>query len=325
MRYSFLIFLLILFLIGKATYSNGFQTKHPASKSILQAQSGSYKDVQGALIGTRFQSFEELKQHITIGYFSTSPLARIFSSTAPGVYLIHDKGGKRVTSQLVPGVSEKDVIKARDGSIWDKLYLAINSPFFVIHRKDLLRVFILARRRGQIFGVGDIAFYDLAETMMHHIDKADLPHIPEKDLSEKGFINTFNHITSQAFMTTLFSEEVADYVADIHERATMPALMDGQFTQEQIDDLENGPLDNYVDIINNEWGQELGKQLATKYNINRSTEWTPELLANYLNDVQSYFSWSFQIGFQPFDEQEELIVRFAAKINRVMSSTEGLK
>ena len=77
-------------------------------------------------------------------------------------------------------------------------------------------------------------------------------------------------------------------------------------------------MDNYVDLINNEWGQELGKQLKEKYNIDRETNWTPELLANYLNDLQSYYSWAFQIGFEPFRPEDDVVRRFSDKINIVM-------
>ena len=98
-------------------------------------------------------------------------------------------------------------------------------------------------------------------------------------------------------------------------------MITGKFPEEEIKDLEEGPVDNYVDLINNEWGQELGKQLKKKYNINRETYWTPELLANYLNDIQSYYSWAFQIGFKPFRPEDEVIQRFSNKVNGAM---EGL-
>jgi hypothetical protein len=41
-------------------------------------------------------------------------------------------------------------------------------------------------------------------------------------------------------------------------------------------------------------------------------------LANYLNDLQSYYSWAFQIGFEPFRPEDELVARFSKKINAVM-------
>ena len=167
-------------------------------------------------------------------------------------------------------------------------------------------------------GQGDVAFYDLAETMVRNIRPEDTLIMSRKDLSEKGYLNTFNHITAQAFMTAMYSERLADFVADVHELHNMPELISGTFSKDQLADFENGPVDNYIDMINNEWGQELGKALKEKYSINEETTWTPELLADYLNDIKSYCSWAFQISFIPFKATDELVIKFAWKINTVL-------
>jgi len=143
--------------------------------------------------------------------------------------------------------------------------------------------------------------------------------MPAEDLSEKGYLNTFNHVTAQAFMTSIFSEELADFIADVHERHNLPELISGNFSEAQLTDLDNGPVDNYIDLINNEWGQELGKSLREKYNISTKTRWTPELLAAYLNDIQRYYSWTFQIGFRPFKPADEMVKHFTNKINKVLA------
>jgi hypothetical protein len=292
--------------------------------TIKKDSSFTYKNIQGALLGTRFKSYDEFKERVKIYYFDEGIKTVFYPQTRPMAFLVHEGHTQKAVSKLSSGITEKDIIRARDGDFWDKAYLAFHSPYFVWNRWDVLRIFIFSRRRGQIFGVGDVAFYDLAEHMMKNITMEDSLSLPAKDFSEKGFINTFNHISSQAFMTTLFSEEMADFIADIHERATMPELITGDFTEEQIIDLEFGALDNYVDIINNEWGQELGKQLQKKYQINRKTEWTPQLLANYLNDLQSYYSWALQVGFHPFKPTDEVIIRFTYKLNRVMEKVKGM-
>ena len=77
-------------------------------------------------------------------------------------------------------------------------------------------------------------------------------------------------------------------------------------------------MDNYTDVLNNEWGQQIGEALKAKYNINHQTQWSPQLLANYLNDLQSYFSWAFQIGFSPFRPEEETVQRFCIKLNEIL-------
>jgi len=265
--------------------------------------------IREALLLTKFKSFDELKTVIQIEYVKKEK---------PLVLITHCSEGREVTSVLKSGISEKDFMKARAGGFWDKVLLLINSPYAVFNRKKMLKVYYLARRMDDKFGAGDPAFYDLAETTMANISREDLAFINDKDLTEKGYINTFNHITAQVFMTSLFSEKLADFIADSHERAAMPELITGKFTEDQITDLKNGPIDNYVDIINNEWGQELGKLLKQKYNISEQTYWTPQLLTNYLNDIQRYYSWAFQMGFKPYREEDEVVIKFSNKLNVVI-------
>lgn len=284
-----------------------------------------YDSKKGALLSTSFKSFDELKQVIDIEYFKANDLADQAFHFKPYVKLSHVANGKKVSSILMQGVSEADFIKAGIGGTWLRLKLAFNSPYFVFNRNSLLKTYNLSRRRGTVFGEGDMAFYDLAETMIHNISDQDLAQMSAEDLSEKGYLNTFNHITSQVFMTVIFSERLADYIADTHERRNMPELITGNFTAEQLSDLSKGPVDNYVDIINNEWGQELGKELRKKHNITSKTYWTPELLANLLNDIQSYYSWVFQISFKPYRASDEVVMTFSKKINLVMNEAPGLR
>ncbi|MFK8007553.1 MAG: hypothetical protein AB8H03_14335 [Saprospiraceae bacterium] len=266
---------------------------------------------KGILLTTRFNSFEELKKEIEIEYSKDGN---------SWVRLRQVSNGQKIESELKEGVSETDILNARDGNFWDKVALGFKSPFFVINRKNLLGIYVLSRRKQIEFGEGDIAFYDVANTMFQNINEEDIVLTNQEDQSEKGFINTFNHVNAQAIMTTIFSEKLADFVADTHERRNMPELISGKFTEAQINDIKNGPVDNYVDIINNEWGQELGKLLKRKYKINQNTIWTPELLTNYLNDLQSFYSWSLQIGFKPFKTSDQLIKRFSHKINSILKS-----
>ncbi|HUR30485.1 MAG TPA: hypothetical protein VMZ69_03580 [Saprospiraceae bacterium] len=279
----------------------------------------------GALLLTRFKSLPELKSVINIKYGDVaSPSADALPENSR-VQLTYNSRGHRVTSILDAGISEADFVRARDGNIWDRLMIGIRSPYGVLNSKDLMRIEHLGRKRPPLFGKGDVAFYNLAETMVKNISEDDVIHMSSEELSEKGYLNTFNHITAQAFMTSIFSEKLADFVADIHERRRMPQLVTGTFTEDQLTDLENGPVDNYIDLINNEWGQELGKLLRKKYSITRKTQWSPALLANYLNDIQSYHSWAFQIAFRPFRPTDEIVIRFAAKINLLMEGLPKLK
>lgn len=271
----------------------------------------------GALLLTCFNSFPQFKSAVELEYIKVHP---VFSNiTEPQVRLTYECGDRKVTSVLKDGVCETDFTRARDGYFWDKISIALRSPYALMHRRQLKSIESLGRKRPWVFGKGDVAFYHLAEAMVHHISEQDRVDMTIANLSEKGYLNTFNHITAQAFMTSIFSEKIADFVADVHERAKMPELITGVFTENQIKDLENGPVDNYLDMINNEWGQELGKILRIKYSIGPGTHWTPTLLADYLNDIQSYHSWAFQIGFRPFKPTDEIVIRFAGKLNKVLT------
>jgi len=99
----------------------------------------------------------------------------------------------------------------------------------------------------------------------------------------------------------------------------MPELTTGKFSEEQKTDTINFPVDNYVDLVNNEIGQELGILLSTKYHITRQTIWSKDLLCNFLNDIQDYYSWSFDIGFKAYQPNDKLILRYADKINQVIA------
>lgn len=272
----------------------------------------------GALLLSAFHSYDELRDVLRISY-KKATTGSAFSLPAPAqVSLTYHAGGREIKSVLKAGISQTDFKKALEGKVIDRILLAIRSPFAVLHKHDLMSIESLGRRRPFIYGNGDVAFYDLAEKMVSNISDEDLTTMPAEYLSEKGYLNTFNHITAQAFMTSVFAGSVADFVADVHERYNLPEMITGNFTKDQMADLYEGPLDNYIDMINNEYGQELGKSLRLKYHINRKTFWTPGLLADFLNDVQNYHSWAFQIAFKPFRPSDEIVVRFAQKINIVM-------
>jgi len=272
---------------------------------------------QGALLLTRFHSFEVFKKHVKIEYFNPDGNGYYFNRSK--VRLTHHSAGKVVVGELNSGVNELDFLNAQDGGYYERLWLILIAPYAIWARKDLRRAFALSRRRDVTFGEGDIAFYDLAARMMYGIDPEDKRPMPPEDLTEQGYLNTFLHVTTQAFITSIFSEKLADFIADSHERRYIPELVNGKFSQKQINDIANGATDNYLDVINNEWGQELGKRLREKYGITRRTLWTPQLLSAYLNDVERYFSWAFQIGIRPFRPDDELVVRFTLKLNSVMN------
>jgi hypothetical protein len=317
-------FLLLVFIISYNLLWSNVLDEHQARKcscTLLEGnldQNAIYSTVSGALLASRFTSLQELKAVVEINYFEDPSNSKHSSTEYSRVILKHCTNGREVTSVLESGVSQGDIMAARYSSFFERVGLAISAPFAVANRADLLKIYFLARRYADLFGAGDVAFYDLAETSAKNIITEDLAYLHPRDSSEKGYINSFNHITAQAMITSCFSEDMADFLADVHERQSMPELTSGKFREDQLAHPDKNPVDNYVDMVNNEWGQELGKKLAKKFNINQETHWTPNLLVNYLNELQSYYSWAFQIGMKPYRVENELVIKFANKINMVM-------
>lgn len=290
----------------------------PSECSAMPSTGSPDRDsMRGALLGTRFRSLEQFSSLVEIEYEQKNRASP--DTNAPClVRLRYCRNEQQIVSVVESGISQQDILKARQGSFWDRLNIVYNCPDAVRNRKDLGRANALSRWRPQWFGEGDIAFFDIAKLMTAHIDTPELAFRFPKDSTEKGYLNSFNHVTSQAFFTSCFSEELADFIGDAHERAHHPEIITGRLTDKQKKDLEEGPVDNYTDVLNNEWGQQIGEALKAKYNINHQTQWSPQLLANYLNDLQSYFSWAFQIGFSPFRPEEETVQRFCIKLNEIL-------
>ena len=320
-RHTILIFVLIVFACKpQQDISNSIPEKTLSPDSIISpipiSEAG-----RGALLLTSFRSMDELS---TVVDFEYTPAHKSFPALfgKEQSHTIHRSGGHEVVSTLKKGTTEADIIRARTGNLWDKIVVGFKCPYAVINRKKLMSIECLGRKK-RVFGKGDIAFYDLAETMVYNIAEDDLSKMSAAELSGKGYLNTFNHVVAQAFITTLFSERFADFVADVHERNRLPELITGKFTEHQMTDLDNGPVDNYIDMVNNEWGQELGQALRKKYKIHTDTHWTPGLLTNYMNDLQDYHSWAFQIRFRPFRATDDMMIRFANKINAVKELVEN--
>jgi len=264
------------------------------------------------LLTSRFKSFDDFKSKIQVKYFNN------YNCSNSMVQLKLQSEKSETKCELKSGLSQDDILKAKNGGILGIVKLTLRSPYTIRSRKNLEKVFLLARRRMEIFGYRDVAFYDLALALTRHINNKELAYKNARDSGEKGYINTFNHIAAQAIITSFFSKELAGFMADVHERKNMQELTTGNFSSEQLQDTSNCPEDNYVDIINNTIGQELGLILKKKYKINEFKRCTPALLANYLNDLQSYFSWSMGTGFSPFNSSDEVVVRFAYKLGYVL-------
>ena len=120
---------------------------------------------KAALLTTRFSSLEELKKVIKIEYTLED---------VPQVSLTHSSNGQEVNSVIRSVISELDIINAKKGGFWDHVSLGLNSPYVVINRKDIMRVYLMARIRCNLFGEGDVAFYNLSEAIMYNISDDDI-------------------------------------------------------------------------------------------------------------------------------------------------------
>lgn len=265
------------------------------------------------MLASRFQDLDDFQKSVKIDYAD-----RNGQNT---VTLTLKKHESSLTSILVSGINQGDLITAKDSSLNHKAKVVLQSPYSVRIRERLNKCYLLARRRPDYFGPGDIAFYDFAESLQKKITKTSSAFQNYRDSSEKGYINTFNHVTAQMLITIIYDEKTADHIADLHELYHMPELTSGEFSDAQLSDTLNYPVDNYIDMINNEIGQELGKALKRKYEISQTTKWNDEILCNMMNDLVDYYTYSFGNHMERFDPEDELIKKFSQKINMVITDS----
>ncbi len=271
------------------------------------------------LLTTRFIDLNDFKKRVSLSYYNDTIGFVNTKKVVTSVRISYFDNGQLIYKCMRSGVDQKKLIETSEAGVFVKANLAFFYPSLIRQRSELKHINILARRKMDIFGVNDVAFYDLAQLSLSKINTPDLAYLSSSDSSEKGYINTFNHVTAQAIITSFFSEEMADLISDLHERKSMPELTTGIFSKAQLLDSINNPLDNYVDIVNNEIGQKIGKLLKEKYQISYKTPVTPKILADYLNDIQNYYSWALGIGFNPCTEGDYIVEKFAKKINWALS------
>lgn len=272
-----------------------------------------------ALIATRFKNLNHFKERVTILYSNSIPGRDTSDQSSSSVTLKYISNDEILIKTLTSGLDQGELVDIQKKDLKSKSSFVIEHPYAVRQRKVLEKMHILSRRRADLFGSKDVAFYDLAETTFRHINTPDLAYHTARDSSEKGFLNTFNHITAQAIITSFFSEQLAEIIGDMHERFFMPELTTGLFKENQLNDTINNPVDNYVDLLNNVIGQKLGMQLKLKYKLNENTSCSPELLSSYLNDLQSYYMWALGIGLEPFRASDPVVIKFSKKINVLLS------
>ncbi len=269
------------------------------------------------LLATRFNTMESLREKVRIEYSNKKCLHDSTECGQSEVYLEYTSGGQTIRRWFRSGVNQGDLLKHKEADLLTKARFVVRHPRLVRFRRELEKVHILSRRRADLFGSLDAAFYHFAETSFRNITTPATAFANFRDSGEKGYLNTFNHITAQAIITAFFSEDLAELIGDLHERLNMPELSTGRFSAQQLQDSLNNPMDNYVDIINNEIGQQLGKQLKRKYGIHSFTICDAGLLTMLLNEIQSYYMRTLGIGLNTFCSSDELIIKFSNKLNKL--------
>lgn len=272
-----------------------------------------------ALLSSRFKNLAHLKTVVSIQYEKDYLKLDSNEYSESIVNLTYSNNGEKIVRSMSSGVSQNDILNLQKASYFTRTCFVLAHPIAIRKRGELDDVYMLSRRKPAFFGPGDMSFYDFAEASFKNINTLNLAYQNARDSSEKGYINTFNHVTAQAIITSFFSEELADFIADLHERNNMAEITSGRFTSRQLLDSFNSPEDNYIDIINNEIGQRLGIKLREKYQLNDETICTPDLLTAYLNDIQSYYMWALEIGMDKFRSNDERIVKFSNKINALLN------
>jgi hypothetical protein len=271
------------------------------------------------LLSSRIKNLDQLKTIVSIKYDRDYSGLDSIACQNSKVNLTYVSNGEQITRTMSSGISQNELSNLSSADFESQLRFVLLNPDIIRQRRELEKAYNLSRRRAYMFGPGDMAFYDIAEALIQHINTPGLAFQCPKDTSEDGYINTFNHLTSMAIMTSFFSEELADLIADLHERFNMPEITCGRFSEKQLIDSMENPVDNYVDIINNEIGQKIGRILKVKYKLHDKTECTPFLLAAYLNDIQSYYMLTMEIGLDNFRPTDEVVIKMSNKINKLLN------
>jgi RHS repeat-associated protein len=110
-----------------------------------------------------------------------------------------------------------------------------------------------------------------------------LPAAFQSELEANGvydaaeYADVFQHIYGQTLLTVEYGEDFARFIGDAHERDLTGF---GEFTIASVSDL-----------INNEWGRQLGTSMREKY---PSGNWTADKVCSFTTDVISYMKASIR-------------------------------
>lgn len=295
---------------GGSTYDYGFRIYNPGiarflSEDPLTASYPFYSpyqfagnlpiwaidlDGQEPLLATDYKTLAQLKKKVTITYVSEK---RTEEWTYYSVTLVHKYKNTVLTHTLNNTGFTNDELKTFVG----KVELCIQDPFMCSILNSINNMSYRAENSMKM------AFGDMPDKM--------IGNLKNKPKDAAALSNTMLHVTGQALITAIWGAGVADVVGDMHER-DQKSLMTGDIKDTELKQA----IDNYCDLVNNEFGQLWGKEIADKLKIGPHTTWTDELTANFLNELQDKFKESLNLKFdKKFSKDDQFVKDYTKFIN----------
>ncbi len=242
------------------------------------------------LVASKYKTLEELGKKIEFEYTSTE----INGKCIDQVRLVHRFKDVVLVTTLTEGTSQENL-----KGFWGKVgFVASSDPYLSLSLNKIDNMSYRNKNDSKL------AFVDMGKEM--------IKNVKDNLRDEKGLENTMLHVNGQALITALFGVGVANEAGLMHERG-QATLRNGAFRTEE---ATKAAIDNYSDLINNEWGQRWGEQLMTELGINAGTSWTNNTTARFLNGLQQRYSRTLNVEFKKeFTEDDKFVKSYTEFIN----------
>jgi RHS repeat-associated protein len=270
-------------------------------------------DGRKPLIANNYKDLAALKKAVDIKY---TP-AGTFTSAEVSV-TDKAKKSKGTNTLSESNVGQAAIVKAARSTDWaEQGAFALSNPTAVYHKNALEGIeklsFVAKNTPGTALG-------KISDAMYPHIAKSPTGPtyvVGGKTVAMSGTTkNMLLHVFGQAVITTIYGRSSADFAGDAHERDT-PGLISGTIAPAD----ERKAIDDYTDMVNNLYGQDIGERVGKKLGVSSSTVWTPALTAKYVNAVQAEIASEMGWKMTPFSAKDPEIVKFSALLNEVQGTT----
>jgi len=249
------------------------------------------------LLASNYKTLDDLKKDVAIEY-------------GDGYVMV--RHGGRENYLKMSTFTQKEVTEARDA--WDK---GDKSKAGKLLGKNLSLAWDLKDNEDAMHGIFTLGQKNPEGVTLNTVAKAMLGNLKgnaSKSAGEQEALKSmFLHVHGQALITSLWGSQVADISGDIHER-DQEALITGKFEGMSSQQM-NGVIDNYVDLVNNMYGQDLGERLKDQFKITKETKWTDQLTADYFTAVQDYLGETHGLTFKNFDTNSKEVKAFTRLLN----------